>query len=90
MISEGMNFDEAMLTYAAACCATINALSSELDEELIYNDIIPDPERQQVLSEYPQNFVDILQEQGKSHLAPAFIHKLNLMAVEINNSNELD
>ena len=84
MISEGMNFEQAMITYAAMCCATISALSHELDEELIINETIPDPERQQVLSEYPRNFVDILIEQGKPHLVDLFIHKLNSIIEELN------
>lgn len=84
MISEGMNFEQAMITYAAACCATVSALSHELDEELIANELIPDPERQQVLSDYPRNFVDILIEQGKPHLVEPFIHKLNAIIDELN------
>jgi hypothetical protein len=84
MISEGMDFEQAMITYAAACCATVGALSNELDEELISNDLIPDPERQQVLSEYPRNFVDILIEQGKPHLVDPFINKLNEIIDELN------
>lgn len=79
-----MNFEQAMIIYAAACCATVGALSHELDEELISNDLIPDPERQQVLSEYPRNFVDILIEQNKPHLVEPFINKLNEIIDELN------
>lgn len=84
MISEGMNFEQAMIIYAAACCATVGALSNELDEALIQNETIPDPERQEVLSNYPSNFVDILIEQGKPHLVDPFINKLNEIIDELN------
>jgi hypothetical protein len=84
MISEGMSFEQAMIIYAAACCATVGALSNELDQALIQNETIPDPERQEVLSNYPRNFIDILIEQGKPHLVDPFINKLNAIIDELN------